>query len=290
MILNDAGEWFESMGRFQQGGGNTVNGWLPFDDAEGTIKTTLVKGRTTIPNPRLTAIGNVQPSELARHLTARSWANGFACRILLASPPGSLPYWNDREAPRDLMQRYEHAIGKLLELTGAGKDGIELGLTEEARSMFIENQNHFVDLQQQAKRDGKNRTVELLSKHRKLAARHALAHHVATLAGQGSEDWQTPVSAASMRAGIRWANWISRETLRAHNLLTDRPQVDRQSLILGFLERHPRATARMILANFKTQFTMDGLIGELETMHRSGLIESQDSTGPGRPTRFFSKA
>jgi len=289
LIANDAGDWLDSFSRHQAGKGTTQDGWLQLDDADGLYKEMLRKGRKTLKNPRLSILGNIQPERLAEHLNRKTWGNGFVQRLLLVSPPGSLPDWDDaNEADQAAIDGWNLLVKRLLELTPAGSDGVELSLAPDAREAWIQEENRRRRNQRIAASRDDGRVAELLSKHRKMVLRHALAYHCCLMVCRKDEGWQEPVSLEAIKAGIGFANWITLETLRVHRILADTPANERSKTITRHLERHGPSTARMILSHHKSTLgNMDTLTGELEILVNSGTVEMVKSTGSGRPTNYF---
>jgi len=289
MVVNDAGDWLDSFARHQAGKGTTQDGWLQLDDGDGLYKEMLRKGRKTLKNPRLSVLGNIQPGRLAEHLNKKTWGNGFAQRLLLVSPPGNLPDWDDaNEADQAVIDEWNLLVNRLLELTPAGLDGVELFLATDARKAWVDDENRRRRNQRIAACKDEGRVAELLSKHRKLTLRHALAYHCCLMVGKKDEGWQEPVSLEAVQAGIAFADWISLETLRVHQILADTPANERSKTITRHLERYGPSTASMIFANHKSTLgNMESLWGELEILLVQGAIEAVPTKGAGRPTHYY---
>lgn len=281
--------WFESFTRYSRA--SDAPQWLELHRGGALIIDRKTGDRKTIrvANAAASVSGGIQPDILARSLTREAFASGLAARLLLAMPPREPKRWTDDDVPDDVAAGYAAVVRALWALdpeAGAGgrPTPFEVPLSEAARKEFAP----FVDSWGERTAVAGGNLAAAFSKLEGYAARFALVHHLVQCVAAG-RDGRSPVSAASMRAGIGLANWFADETERVYAALVEDEAARQMRELVEVVRRHgnrisPRELQRH---NGRRYSTVDEAEQALKMLAAAGwgCWEETPPAGGGHPKR-----
>jgi hypothetical protein len=200
-----------------------------------------------VPRAAVSICGGIQPSVLARLLTADFYACGLAARLLLTLPPRQTKTWRDGEVSQvaeDCMAAvYERLYGlAFIDPDGRGERPKTLQLTAEAREAF----RAFVNRHGEETADLTGNLAAAYAKLDGAAARFALVLALARWAEDRTADGLGPdvVDAQDVEAGIALAEWFKVETRRVYSIFGETESERRRRQLVELLCRKGGMTAR----------------------------------------------
>ena len=282
--------WFNSFTRYKgSSGGNDMPTWLElYDGGTTVIDRKGASGPLFLHNTPVSVTGSIQPSILARAMSAEHRESGFAARFIISYPPDKLPDWNENEIPDEVALAYRNLVWHLLALdfdknpTG-DKVPYLLQFDAAAKEVWKQFYRDWNDLMRNSEGDIR----AAFSKLRGVAARLALLFHCIKHAGPDTTDIR-PVEADSVRSGIAVAHWAANQVCRFYQLFGETTE-DRETrrLYEWIAQRSGKATVRDLVRFYthKTP-TVEAARKALDTLVNAGLATWQTQPpGPqgGRP-------
>jgi len=275
--------------------------WLQLFDA-GTLKVTR-KAQPTIRIRRasVSLTGTIQPAVLRDRLTRDHVESGLAARFLFATPPERPLVWSDRTIAPAVEADMLDVVEGLYSLAMATDDHgspvpLSIDLADEAREAFIEFFNASAKEQSDLS-DDEGRAA--WSKLRAVAARLALIHHLVTWSERrssidpgGGDRQPSPISLASMEAGIVLARWYAVEQRRLYAGLAGDTFGETLAGAIAWIEAHGGTTSvREMQRNGRTAWREPGvaqdLLDALEDAEVGRFEDVPTTARGGRPTQVF---
>ena len=217
----------------------------------------------------------------------------MAARILLACPPRKPKQWTEADIAPQKEVELAKLFDRLYDLEmGVSDEGevrpVVLGLTPNAKAAFKEYYNRHAE--EQADLSGELSAA--WSKLEEYAARLALVIQCTRWAA-GDAVLESPdvVDAASMKSGIRLAEWFKAEARRVYSLLSESDD-DRQHrrLIEWIARKGGSVKARDLMRSsrqFATAKTAEAALDDLVAANYGRWANQPTSKKGGRPTRVF---
>lgn len=238
--------WFGSFSRYKQAGASDLPAWLELHRAGHLLidRKTGESQTLHVPRASVSITGTIQPGVLRRCLTAEARESGLAARFLLAMPPKPPMVWREVETAPETEKKYEQLFDRLFALgfRDAGEP-FALRLDAEAKDSWV----RFYNAWGQKIREAEGDRAALLSKLQGAAARLALLHHVVSHAGISVDD-RSPVTAASIDAGVELAKWFADEADRIYSVLAESDEErSRRTLIEMIQARGGSMTVRELM-------------------------------------------
>lgn len=214
LACDELAAWLRSMDQYRQGKGRDVENWLSIYNGGSMQVNRKTDGyRAYLPRTSISITGTIQPGVAAETLfTDRFVENGFAARVLSASPPSKIVRWSDQEVPQEIDEAMHHLAGQLyalpMEACGETLRPLLLPCSDPAKRAFVRWTDDAADHAEPLAKSLRDNWLKL----RPLAGRFALIlsvvkqllHHPA---GQATQ----PIDAKSMEAGIELAWWFGLE-------------------------------------------------------------------------------
>lgn len=216
--VDELAGWLRGFDMYRQGKGRDVENWLSiYVGRHLQVSRKTDNYRIYLPSTAISVVGTIQPDVAAVTLfSERFVANGFAARVLSASPPGELVRWSDREVSEEVDAAMFQLADRLFELTGEQYESdrfrsICLPFTDAARRLFRQYIEDTAD--HAGSLDEPLRSA--WAKLRPAAARFALVFSVVKQLIHNPEgNALQPVDAESTAAGIQLAWWFGNELSR----------------------------------------------------------------------------
>lgn len=180
-------------------------------------------------NAFLSVIGTIQPGVLEELGKKERSVNGFIDRFLFCYPEGlEKPLWSEKEIDLYLVQDYETAINKLLDLqfNKEGK-GYVLTLEPEARKLLFQFFN--TDNKPLCDRTESELLKGMYGKFDIHTIRLAIAIHLIHWAYSSQEELLPAIKAQTVTQAIRVAKYFRLQTLKVYNALNEATPLDKLS-------------------------------------------------------------
>jgi DNA polymerase-1 len=284
--------WFNSFERYGGKRGSTnVHHWLEVFHGR-TIKIDRKTGdRRTVYVPRavVSITGGVTPGVLARVLNRDHFDAGLPARFLFAMPPGWTKKWTDLTIDQEVRDDYDALIGKLLELYDTGP--IKLGLSEDARKVWIDFYNRWGEEQAAAEGD----LGSAFAKLEAYGARFSLLHHVVSnidVHRSAGEKLLEAIEPPSVEAGVALAWWFGQEARRVYAILAESDEQRRGRELVEFIaNRGGRITARQLYRSNPHRWhgmaDAEAKLEELVNQGAGGWEHKPAGPTGGRPVNVF---
>ena len=304
--------WINSFDAYKSARGANVSHWLSMHRA-GSVLVNRKTGKKLIRAPRaaVSVCGGVQPITLAAALAGRysatgpeqmdkppseHFANGFAARLLFASPPRVPKRWTDDDldaAERTSMQQLFDDLFSLEAPVDENGDlvPVDLPMTPDAKRLWVS----FYNAHAKEQTDLEGDLAAAWSKGEGYAPRFALLFEL--IVNPNSE----AIGLASMEAGIELARWFMDEAARVYADLGggfDDPDA-RETRELERLVEWIRSRGGVITVRDLTrgprQFRgevdeAERTLGQLVEMGVGKWVHAGSDEKGGRPTRWFALA
>lgn len=271
LACDELAAWLRSMDQYRQGKGRDVENWLSIYNGGGIQVNRKTDGyRAYLRRTSISVCGTIQPGVAAETLfTDRFIENGFAARVLSASPPSKIVRWSDREVP-DHIDEAMHALAEQLyalpmEPCGDAVRPFLLPCTDDAKREFISWTDDAADHAEPLAKSLRDNWLKL----RPLAGRFALILSVVKQLLQHPEGQaMQPIDRESMQAGIQLAWWFGREFERNYG---GDEQAELREHLQWMLQNHPDGLdARTLVAGRRSIKTADDARIVMQKLAESG--------------------
>lgn len=281
--------WFGSMTRYKgKGGGTDRPHWLELSRAGALSidRLTRERGPLRVRRALASVTGTIQPGVLARGFDREAMDAGLAARFLMTMPPRRLHRWTEDDVPEPVETAYRDLLVRLDGLPLDGRSPYFLGLSREARALWVEFYDDWSAVQYHA--DGAE--AACYSKIEGYALRLMLWHRVVSEVAEGREP-VCSVTPDSAEAGVALARWFAGEAVRVYALLSETDDERRTRELVEQVERRGGSvTARELHKNARTRYpSPDAAANALDALASAGYGGWRERTPPGggRPTREF---
>jgi hypothetical protein len=244
--------WFGSFDRYAGNGKAKTDEshWLSMYNGESLLVDRKTGESKTIfvPSASVSLTGCIPPGSLRRALSLEHRESGLAARLLMACPPRRKKEWTDATIPYELEHAYTGVFDRLYSLTPVIVDGgdprpVGVGLTDEAKSLFVDYYNRHNDEQMSLEGD----IALTWSKLEETVARLALVTHYVRWAGGEEGVSQNTIDEGDITYGIMLVDWFKHEAKRIYAMLGGGEQEnDGQRLVSWLTKRGGEATAREV--------------------------------------------
>ncbi|QEF98801.1 hypothetical protein Mal15_28570 [Stieleria maiorica] len=249
LACDELAAWLRSMDQYRQGKGRDVENWLSIYNGGGIQVNRKTDGyRAYLRRTSISVCGTIQPGVAAETLfTDRFIENGFAARVLSASPPSEIVRWSDREVPQetdDAMHRLAEQLYALpMESCGETLRPLLLPCSDAAKRAFIRWTDDAADHAEPLSKSLRDNWLKL----RPLAGRFALILSIVKqLLHRPDGQAMQAIDQESMRSGIELAWWFGREFERNYE---GDEQAELKEHLQWIRNKHPRGLdARMLVA------------------------------------------
>jgi len=288
--------WIGSFDRYAGGkGGADAAHWLSMHNGESIIVDRKTGNARTIyvPQASVSVTGGIQPAILHRALGIEHRESGLAARLLLTCPPRKPKRWTDADIDPDAEAGVARLFDRLYDLEPKVDDeGVlspqVIGLTPDAKAAWRDYFNHHAEEQT----DLSGELSAAWSKLEEYAARLALVIHYARWAANDSTlESPDAVDVASMRAGIKLAQWFKAEARRVYSLLSESDDDCEQRRLIEWIERKGGSvTPREVQQGHREYRTAQEAEAATEELAKAGYGHWHDvppSPKGGRPSRVF---
>ena len=282
--------WFGGMTRYKgKAGGTDRPHWLELFQA-GTLsidRLTRDRGPLRIRRALAAVTGTIQPAILAKGFDKEAHAAGLAARFLVAMPPKRRHRWTEDDVPESLETSYRDLLATLLGLPMDGKGPRFLGLSREARRLWIDFYDRWAGVQYESS----GAQAACYAKIEGYALRLMLWHQVVSDAA-GGRAAACSVSPESAAAGIALARWFADEAVRVYALLGESEEQARtRELVEWVARRGEQATPTDLHQSNRSRYpTTEAAANALDALVGQGYgswAGPEAGSGRGRPTRRF---
>ena len=289
IAVDELAGWFGGFNQYKGGNGSDVPHWLSMHRA-GVLKVdrkTSDQPTIFVPYAAVSITGSIQVGVLRRVLAEEYFDNGLAARLLLAMPPPRVRRWTDAEVSghaQDGMRKVFQSLYSLRpQADGHDWMPLDLGLTNEGRSAWIDFYNQHAEEQEQLE------SPELIAAFSKLegyAARFALIIHCVRHA-HGEDVDPLHVDEESVGAGIVLARWFAYETERVYAEISETDGEEAQRKLIAWIRaRGSCVSVRDVMRGLRAyRDKYDEAEGALQDLVNAGKGEwfPVSNEGPGRP-------
>jgi hypothetical protein len=235
--------WLKGFDQYKNGRGSDVPNWLEMHSAGPVLvdRKGGGAGGTSLFIPRAAAsvCGTIQPGTFASLMSPAFRGSGLMARLLLSMPPRKPKVWTDADVDPHTAEAYADLLRQLHGLP-APTGPVAVAMSAEAKALFIE----FFNAWNQDLAATRGDMAAALAKLEAYALRLALLHHVVANVNNPAP---SPVSAASMQAGITLPRWFAGEARRVYALIgAGRRQQFDELLLHRLRETGGTATPRMV--------------------------------------------
>ncbi len=275
LALEELPQWFGSFDKFTKGAGSDAAAWLQLYGAGTLTVDRKNDGVLSIPRAAVCVTGGIQPGILNESLTPSHRESGMSPRLLKTYPPRHRRQWSDTGVNPETEAGYAelvegiHALG----FDGVDSDGLPkpnvVELSSEARAVYVK----FVDKNGEEQSTLTGELASTLDKIEQYAARFALIfHYVRAVSCDATLTDQRFVDGETMRQAVRLAEWLKRESLWVHEILSpSRKSKSPEQEVIDFIRsRGDRATVREIQKAKPHLGTADEIRELLNTQANSG--------------------
>lgn len=209
--------WVKDFNRYHQGGETEM--WLSAWNGDPMVVDRKTSGPIRIPNTNISVAGTIQPAVIEELANGGRALNGFIDRLLFVWPDGlEKPLWTDDEINLPLLEAYQDAISRLLDLTfDAENKAHTLRMEPEARKrlfkFFNEENKPLCDTAENELLGG------IYGKFDIHAQRLVIALHLLWWAYQGKGDVPQLVEAQTVERAIKAAEYFRAQSLKVFNRL-----------------------------------------------------------------------
>ena len=288
--------WLASFDLYTGGkGGADAAHWLSMHNGESIVVDRKTGNPRTIfvPQASVSVTGGIQPVVLHRALGSQHRESGLAARILLACPPRKPKQWTEADIAPQKEVELAKLFDRLYDLEmGVSDEGevrpVVLGLTPNAKAAFKEYYNRHAE----EHADLSGELSAAWSKLEEYAARLALVIQCTRWAA-GDAVLESPdvVDAASMKSGIRLAEWFKAEARRVYSLLSESDDDRQQRRLIEWIDRKGGSvTVREVQQGhrrFGTARDAEAALTELEKAGYGHWHAVPPGPYGGRPSRVF---
>jgi len=218
--------WVKDFNRYHQGGEQEM--WLSAWNGKSLVIDRKTSGPLRIPNAFICVAGTIQPAVVEELANGNRAMNGFIDRLLFVWPDGlEKPEWTDDEINLPLLEAYQGAISRLLDLTftperTANTLTLEAGAKKRLFQFFNQENKPLCD-------EAENELLAgIYGKFDIHAARLVIALHLLWWAYQG-EGGQPPqqVEKSTVERAVRAATYFRTQALKVYNRLHNESPVDK---------------------------------------------------------------
>ena len=288
--------WIGSFDRYSAGkGGADAAHWLSMHNGENIVvdRKTGIPRTIYVPQASVSVTGGIQPTILHRALGNEHRESGLAARLLLSCPPRKTKRWTEADIDPDSEAELARVFDRLYDLQETvDAEGyprpVVISLSRDAKEAWMDYYNHHAEEQNNLSGD----LSAAWSKLEEYAARLALVIHCVRLAADDPA-LQNPevMDVASMKAGIKLAQWFKAETRRVYALLSESDdERDDRRLIEWIRCKGGSSTVRQVQQGNRQYQTAESAeaalvrLVEAEAGHWQPTATTQKG---GRPTRKF---
>jgi hypothetical protein len=290
MARDEADGWFQSMTRYRQAGGTDRPHWLELSRAGWLRIHRVSRPPLSVRRACCSVTGTIQPAVLRDALDPKALAAGLGARFLLAMPPKRKRRWTEARVADAVASRYAKLLNDLLALelqNELKRVPHVLQLAPEGKKAFVEWFDSWGEKQDAAL----DAEAAALAKLEGYALRLALLHGVVSHAAVDA-DGLTPIGEASMRAGIRLAEWFADEAQRVYAILRESEIERSRRELVELIERAGGTTTAKKLrdvcrARYATASDAQAALDELAVAGLGAWGEFFSGERGGRPTRLF---
>jgi hypothetical protein len=281
--------WFQSFNQYKAKGGADVASWLEMFRA-GPLLNDRKAGddggqALYVPRAAVSVCGTIQPGTLSSLMTPAFRDSGLMARLLLAMPPRKAKVWTDADVDPHTADAYANLFCKLHELPAPTGGPVIVPLSDGAKAVWVEFYNGWN--QELAVTTGD--LAAALAKLEAYAARLALLHHVVSTIDDPAP---SPVSAASMEAGIALARWFAREARRVYAMLLAGRDRQYDSRLLDYIrarggEVTPKAVRDWNRVRYPDRDAAESALRHLANLGFGRLGSTEAGPRGGRPAYVF---
>jgi hypothetical protein len=296
LAVEELAGWTGSFGRYHTNGTNEQALWLPLYNAMPLFcdRKTGPPGerRIMVPRAGVWIAGTTQPGTLRRILTTEHREAGLAARLLLAWPPRTVKDWSEADVDPELEAELAGIVERLYALhQEPQRDGepgpLVIEMTPDAKNVYKEFYRRHTREQVALEGD----LAAAFSKLEEVAARLALIHHYACVAGDPTRDDPRVVDAASMRAGVTYADWFKHEACRVNELFVESTEdEERRRLVDWIIATGGAVTARDAqrgLRRLRAPGAAEEALEALVAAELGAWTPIPTTERGGQPTRLF---
>ncbi len=285
--------WIGSFDRYAGGkGGSDAAHWLSMHNGESIVVDRKTGNHRTIyvPQAFVSVTGGIQPGVLHRSLGIEHRESGLAARLLLSCPPRKPKRWTEADINPDAQAELTRVIDRLYELQPTVDHNGDvcaraLKLTPDAKKIWKSFYNDHA--KEQAELSGELSAA--WSKLEECAARLALVVHCVRWAAEDASLVSPDVvDAASMKAGVKLAEWFKAEAKRVYEVLAESDEDRDQRRLIEWIQRKGGAvTVREVQQGHRQYRTAEDAEMALNSLVKAelGTWQSSPRGRPGQPTR-----
>lgn len=217
--------WVKDFNRYSQGA-DTEN-WLSLWNGDALTVDRKTSGPIRIKNTFVCVGGTIQPAVIEELANGGRALNGFIDRLLFVWPDGlEKPLWTDDELNQPLLEAYQDAVGKLLDLTFDAENKahtleMEPGAKKRLFQFFNDENKPLCDGAENEALAG------IYGKFDIHTARLTIALHLLWWAYQGKGDVPQLVEAQTVERAIKAAEYFRSQALKVYNRLHNSSPVDK---------------------------------------------------------------